>query len=66
MDGTISEAVDDCRASHLSRNPASGQVLQKIGLRHQETRFQTVRPENPPEMVHYLSILSTDPRPVIT
>ncbi len=48
---------------HLRRNPASGQVMQKVGMKHEGTLRQHVRKWDKFEDIEYYAILKSDTHP---
>ena len=47
---------------HLTRNPASGRVMQKVGMKHEGTLRQHVRKWDKFEDIEYYAILKSDAR----
>ena len=47
-------------ATHLSRNPASGKVMQKIGMRHEGHMRQAAKTWGKFEDLEYYGILKSD------
>ena len=47
-------------AHHMSRNPASGRILQKLGMRHEGTLREHIMKWGVPENVEVYAILASD------
>jgi RimJ/RimL family protein N-acetyltransferase len=58
----FADGIHRLESNHLTRNPASGRVMQKIGMRHEGTLRGYFRRFDKFEDIEMYSILSTDPR----
>ena len=53
-------------ASHLARNPASGRVMEKAGMRFEGTQRESVMWRGRFEDMAHWAVLASDPRPAIS
>ena len=58
--GFAALGLNRLEARHLSRNPASGRVMQKAGMRHEGQQRQQVRKQGRFEDLEYYGILRSD------